>query len=353
LVCYCLGLLCKAMGIGLPLVLAVLDSCVLRRRPRWRDLLPYAVPAALAAALAWHGQAAAGAMAGAAGFGWPQRLAQACYSHAFYLAKTLWPSGLAPIYETAMSFDPLAPRFLASAALGLAVAGAAFALRRRVPAVWAAWLCYLILLAPVLGAVKFGTQFVADRYSYLPGMSLSLLAAAGLWVLARRPGWRRPVAVCGAAAVFLLWGLSFRQLRFWRDSEALYLHVLDADPAQALARNNLALVYAQEGRGPEAERQLRLALEQRPRFASARNNLGSVLLKQGRLDEAEAEFRAAMDSDPRLAESYSNLGLILTFRKRFDEALAMFDTALSLDPGSALAARNRELCLRRQHGRRP
>ncbi|MDD5628181.1 MAG: hypothetical protein PHU21_03890, partial [Elusimicrobia bacterium] len=188
LVCYCLGLLCKAMGIGLPLVLAVLDSCVLRRRPRWRDLLPYAVPAALAAALAWHGQAAAGAMAGAAGFGWPQRLAQACYSHAFYLAKTLWPSGLAPIYETAMSFDPLAPRFLASAALGLAVAGAAFALRRRVPAVWAARLCYLILLPPVLGAVKFGTQFVADRYSYLPGMSLSLLAAAGLWVLARRPG---------------------------------------------------------------------------------------------------------------------------------------------------------------------
>ncbi|MCX5795756.1 MAG: tetratricopeptide repeat protein [Elusimicrobia bacterium] len=347
--CYCLCLLSKAMGIGLPLVLAVLDSTILRRRVRWSDLLPYAVPAALAAALAWYGQAVTGALAAGAGFGWQRRLAQACYGHAFYLVRTLWPSGLAPMYGTALNIDPLAPRFLASAALDLAVAGSAFALRRRWPALWAAWLCYLLLLAPVLGAVKFGLQLVADRYSYLPCLSVSLLAAAGLLELARRrPGQGRPLILCGTALVSLLWGLCAQQLYYWRDSETLYFRILDVDPGQAMARNNLGLVYAGQGRGADAVEQFHLALKLRPRFAAAHNNLGSAMLKLGRLQEAEAEFRAAMASDPGLAESYNNIGLLLAHRKRYDEALAMFDTALSLNPDSGLTAQNRALCLRQK-----
>ena len=343
LACYCLSLLAKAMGIGLPLVLAVLDAVVLKRRPRWKDMLPYALPAAAAAALAEHGQAVTGAMKLDAAFGWPQRLAQACYGHAFGLVKTVWPSQLAPMYEFSLNFDPLAPRFLACAALGLTVAGAAFALRRRWPAFWAAWLCYLILLAPVLGAVKFGTQLAADRYSYLPGLAWSVLAAAALLELARRrPDFSRPLALSGAALISVLWVLTSRQLSFWRDSESLYRRVLAVDPGQAMARNNLGLVFENEGRLPEALDQYHLALAARPRFASAHNNLGTALLRLGRLEEAETEFRAAMAGDPGLPESYNNLGLILAHRKRYDEALSMFETALRVEPGFIRAELNYE-----------
>jgi tetratricopeptide (TPR) repeat protein len=352
LACYCLSLLCKAMGIGLPLVLAALDRWVLKRRVRWQDLLPYVVPAVAAAVLAWHGQAVTGAMKGAADFGWAQRLAQACYGHAFYLVKTVWPSGLAPIYESALRFDPLAPRFWASAALGLAAAGAAFALRRRWPALWVAWLCYLVLLAPVLGAVKFGTQLAADRYSYLPCLAWSLLAAAALLELGRRrPGRGRLLILSGMALVSLLWGLCAQQLYYWRDSETMYRRVLAIDPGQFLARNNLGLVFENEGRMPEALEQFRLALEARPRYAPALNNLGTALLKLGRLQEAEADFRAAMASDPELPVSYNNIGLLLAHRRRYDEALAMFETALSLDPDFSQAAQNRALCLRQKKAR--
>jgi tetratricopeptide (TPR) repeat protein len=315
--CYCLSLLCKPMGIGLPLVLAVLDKTVLKRPVRWKALLPYALPAAAAAVLAWHGQEVTGAMRSAAVFGWPQRLAQAFYAHAFYLAKTLWPAGLSPIYEAALRIDPLAPRFLLSAALGLAVAGAAFLLRRRLPAVWAAWLCYLILLAPVLGAVKFGSQLAADRYSYLPCLSWSLLAAAGLLELARRrPAWGLRLVVSGTVLVGLLSGLSERQLGFWKDSEALYRRVLSVEPGHFLAHNNLGLVLDQEGRTEEALEQLHLALEQRPRYAPALNNLGAIQLRLGLIREAETHFRAAMESDPSLPESYNNLALLEEYRKR-------------------------------------
>ena len=348
-VCYCLCLLAKAMGIGLPLVLAVLDSAVLKRRVRWPALLVYVAPAAAAAALAKHGQAVTGAMKLDAAFGWPQRLAQACYGHAFYLVKTFWPSRLAPMYEFALNFNPLAPRFLASAALGLAVAGAAWALRRRWPALWAAWLCYLILLAPVLGAVKFGTQLVADRYSYLPCLAWSALAAVALLELARRrPGFGRPLVLAGTGLISLLVTLSSRQLSFWQDSETLYRRVLDVDANQSLARNNLGLVLESEGRMPEAMEQFHLVLEQRPRFASAHNNLGTALLRLGRLQEAEGEFRAAIAGDPGLPESYNNLGLLLAHRRRYDEALSMFETSLHVDPGFSRAALNRREVLRRQ-----
>jgi tetratricopeptide (TPR) repeat protein len=353
-ICYCLGLMAKAMGIGLPLVLAVLDCVVLKRRVRWQDLLFYLMPAAAAAALARHGQAVTGAMKLDAAFGWPQRLAQACYGQAFYLAKTFWPSKLAPMYEFSLNFDPLAPRFLASAALALASAGAAFSLRRRWPALWAAWLCYLILLAPVLGAVKFGTQLVADRYSYLPCMAWSALAAAALLKLTRcRPSLSRPLALAGTVLVSALWMLTSHQLSFWQDSKSLYQRILDVDPSQALARNNLGLVLEAEGRLPEALDQYRLALQTRPHFASAHNNLGTALLRLGRLDEAEAQFRAAMAGDPGLAESYNNLGLILAHRKRYDEALSLFETALRVKPDFSRAELNREYVLSLKRVRAP
>ena len=295
--CYCLSLLSKASGLGLPLVLAVLDAVLLKRPIRWRSLLPYVLPAAAAVVLAWHGQAASGAMSLAPGFSWPQRLAQACYGHAFYLLKTLWPSRLAPMYQIALDFDPLAPRFWASAAVDLAVAGAAFSLSRRWPAFWAAWLCYLVLLAPVLGAVKFGTQLAADRYGYLPCLAWSVLAAAALLELAReRPALRRPLALSGAVMVAILGALNLRQLTYWQDSEALYRRALEIDPGQSMAHNNLGVFLEGEGRLPEALDQYRWAVESLPQNSYARGNLARVL---NRLERLEPSPRLGEPNAPR------------------------------------------------------
>ena len=118
MLCYCVSLLAKPMAIGLPLVLILLDTAVLpprkNGRTAWKDLPFYLIPALGAAWLALKGQAVSGAMAAAENFSWTQRLAQACYGHAFYLVKTIWPSGLAPIYGRALRFDPLGPTFLAA-----------------------------------------------------------------------------------------------------------------------------------------------------------------------------------------------------------------------------------------------
>jgi len=346
--CYCVSLLAKPMAIGLPLVLILLDTAVLpprkNGRTAWKDLPFYLIPALGAAWLALKGQAVSGAMAAAENFSWTQRLAQACYGHAFYLVKTIWPSGLAPIYGRALRFDPLGPTFLAAGALSLAVAAAAFSQRRRMPSIWAAWLSYLILLAPVLGAVKYGTQLVADRYSYLPALPLSLLAGAAMVEISAKS--RRAAAVLACGVIVCLSVLCRRQLAFWQDSETLYRRVLAVDPNQAVARNNLGLVYDHQGRLPKALEQYRLALEVRPHFAEARNDMGTTWIRLGRLDEAEAAFRQAMTDNPRLASACNNLGLIQAKRGHWEKALELFEESLRLDPNYVQAARNRELVLR-------
>jgi hypothetical protein len=58
--------------------------------------------------------------------------------------------------------------------------------RRCWPAGLTAWLTYVLLLLPVIGITHNGMQIAADRYSYLPGLELGVLAGGALaWLLRR------------------------------------------------------------------------------------------------------------------------------------------------------------------------
>jgi hypothetical protein len=331
---YALSLACKASGLGLPLVLALLDWTLRRKRPAAKDFLPYLPFAALAAVMAWRGQAAAGTMTFSGAHGPLDRLSRALVAHAFYLTRTVWPAGLSPMYPN----DPDLSAVAAAAVVNVPVAAFAVGMSRRRPSLLCGWLSYVILLAPVLGLVKFGPQLVADRYAYLPGMVLSVLLGAGA-VRAVRVG--RPAVLAGAALCALLSGLSARQLSYWRDSETLFGRVLSLDPQAFVARSNLGLFLRDEGRLDEAQAQFETALQERPCFAPARNGLGTVFLARGELARAEIELRAAIACGPDM-EVYNNLGLVLARERRYDEALFMLDEAVRLAPASATANDNRD-----------
>ena len=50
-------------------------------------------------------------------------------------------------------------------------------------------LSYLVMLLPVLGIVQVGPQAMAERYTYLPGIALAVLAGAAVGVV-----WDRAAA---------------------------------------------------------------------------------------------------------------------------------------------------------------
>jgi tetratricopeptide (TPR) repeat protein len=73
---------------------------------------------------------------------------------------------------------------------------------------------------------------------------------------------------------------------------------VNIDTLSAIGSANLAL-----GRLGQAERMLRLALEEDPTFVPALNNLGVALMEAGKLGEARATFQQAFQQDSGQTDS--------------------------------------------------
>src|SRR5262249_36746423 len=153
----------------------------------------------------------------------------------FYLAKTLLPRGLSPLYEFSPLLDPAL--FLGAGLATGALTLAAISRRRGFPAGLACWLAYLVILLPVVGLVKFGRHSAADRYAYLACLPWALLAGAALRSAldAAAPAARARLLAGAAVLLALLGGLSWRQSGFWRDPITLWSRVAETDPRSYFA----------------------------------------------------------------------------------------------------------------------
>ena len=356
-----------SVPMGLPLVLLVLDVYPLRRwggdrgwsaRGAFRiglEKVPFLAASAWFGSMAVAARSTQGSVPGLADFGVMPRVAQACYSAAFYLARTALPAGLSSCYPAPPRPDWTEPRFALSILVVAALSATAFGLRRRLPALAAAWACYLVILLPNSGLVRNTELLAADRYSYLATMALVAPAAAGLVGLGRRlreaaPPARIAAAGVAAAAVVILAGMSREQCRVWHDSVALWGNAdrqLGRPDAYLLTMLGRAQLNA--GRGEEAVATLVEAVRAAPHFPLAHDKLGLALLGQGRLDEAAPHFAEAVRLEPRYVEGRMNLGFIHAQRGRPREAEAQFAEVLRLNPDFPEGRRNLGALLSEQH----
>jgi len=339
-----LSLLAKGMAVSLPVALLALDAYPLRRLGPRGEGLEKAVKEKLPLFLLSlvFGLAGLGAQERIRWtwdqHGLPARLAQSCYALVFYLWKTVWPSGLRPLYELRPPLDPLEPRFVVAAA---AVAAAAFVCwRQRRSRPWlaasAAW--YAVLLFPVSGLFQFGPQLVADRYSYIATLPLAVLAGA----LFREGLLRRRAAALAAAAVAAL-SLAVacvHQQSFWRDSEALWARVLAGDPSCAIAHGSVGVLRASAGRLAEAEDHFRRSLAAFPGCVEDQDLLAEGLELGFAFPDDARRLRAAVETHPSCRKARANLGALLAQKGDFGGAVANLRVSVLIDPDDLGARRN-------------
>ncbi|MBI3554540.1 MAG: hypothetical protein HY077_18760 [Elusimicrobia bacterium] len=338
---YGLCLLSKNFAIGLPLILVVLDALTLGRLPpdprRWgdprhRDVLlekaPFALLAIAATAAALAAQGASGGSLSLELYGLIPRLCKVLFTPGFYLWKTLAPLGLAPWYELSRLTHP--GLYLSCALITIALSAAAWGWRRERPWILASWLCYLILLAPVLGFIKTGNTAANDRYTYLACLPWAVLAGA---FLRTRRDWSLPAG----AIILLLGALTWRQTGFWRDSVSLWEHSVAVAPGSSTAHGNLAAAYEDAGRPADAARERELS---RRSPAAEYHELGAACYARGDWAGAERFFSWAAEIDPGLAATQNDLGLALCRLDRCDRAVAHLEFALRLEPAFAEARTN-------------
>jgi tetratricopeptide (TPR) repeat protein len=231
------------------------------------------------------------------------------------------------------------------------ISAAVLAHRQQRPYLLVGWLWYLGMLVPAIGLKQVAGQAMADRYTYLPQIGISIALVWWAADLCRAWPHRRPVcSVTSAMALTVLIGCAWRQTSFWCDSETLWTRSLACTSYNKVAHNNLAADLAARGQFDEAVKHYRQSLEINPNDAGAVSNLGVLLVRLGRWDEAMACYRKAQEIEPGYAIAYYNLGGLLADRGRFDEAIAQFQRAIDINPdfgkahcglGIALAARGR------------
>ena len=95
-----------------------------------------------------------------------------------------------------------------------------------------------------------------------------------------------------------------------------------------------------EGKFEIAERLYRSIVETQPTNSDAYNNLGITLLKLNKLEEAEINYKKAIDLKPNFALAYYNLGFTLHKLARFEEAKASYKKAIEFKSDYVLAHYN-------------
>ncbi|HZR21373.1 MAG TPA: tetratricopeptide repeat protein, partial [Verrucomicrobiae bacterium] len=281
-----LGLLSKPMLVTVPFVLLLLDLWPLGRIRKAPDQLRalfsydgilvekvpfflFSAAVAVITLLAQHGT-----MVSLQNEAAITRVGTVFAGYFLYLQKTLWPQNLTVLYLRP-DHIPAIPLLLGlSVVVGISIL-AVLTFRTR-PYLMIGWFWFLGMLAPVNGLAQTGLQSMADRYSYLPGIGLAILAVWGLHELAAvlpSSRYRRAIPAALACVVLILCAnASHDQLRYWQNTKTLMEHALEIDPNNYVAHQDLGRYYGKLGQIELARMHHQKVFELDPALAGATKN---------------------------------------------------------------------------------
>jgi tetratricopeptide (TPR) repeat protein len=340
-----LSLLAKPMYVTLPVVMLLLDWWPLGRAQaarNWSILILEKVPfAVLASASCYMTLLAQHQGEAIASLPLSVRLLNSLNTYVSYVGKSFWPAELCVLYPLR---DISIARATVDAAVLVAISWAAWINAGKRPYLLFGWLWFLVTLLPVIGLVQVGNQAMADRYTYLPQTGLAIMVVwSAAAIVARRPATVPLVTTTVAACLLILGLLSFRQIRYWRDSISLWQRAVDVTTNNYQAYNNLGEAFASRAMAvpasnellrrnylDQAVQQYRRALEIRPGLWLAQYNRGVALAQESRFLEAMGDFSGALKSNDEFAPAHFNLALAASRLHQPAIACDHFARALSL-----------------------
>jgi Flp pilus assembly protein TadD len=341
---FLLALLSKPGAFTAPAVMFVIDAWLLRRP--WRQvvlrLLPwFAMSIAIAGIARWNQPPITGVSdLGYEAYTTPaQRPLIVGHTLAFYLRQVVWPAKLCMDYGHLPTLVLQWPwtkwAWIVPVAL-LAVAAACWR-TSRVPL--GALAIFILAIFPMLGWVPFDTQFfstTADHYLYVAMLGVSLFVG---WIFTWIPARAGSVVVAVALAAVL--GVrSFLQAGTWRDTRAVFEHVLTVNSRSWLAHCNLAQLAIDQQDWGTAVEHCHAAIDAQPRYVRSYTLLGTALAQQKDLQGARLAYAAVVEIRPDDPTGYSYLGGVEASLGDAAAAARHLQKALSINPAYAPALLN-------------
>jgi tetratricopeptide (TPR) repeat protein len=272
-----------------------------------------------------------------------------------YLWLFLWPARLSADYS--YNTIPLFGWRLsnwedAKALIALAVCLSVIALAVRWRRTWKPMFFFVgfffLALMPTANVVMIIGSIKAERFLYLPSVSLAGCLVAAIYALGRRPlsSWPASPRVAWIAIGVACLALAMRthaRNSDWHDELSLWTSTVNVCPDGARPHMNLGNALAKiPGRLPDAIAEFQTALRILPDNEQEHYNLGRALaLMPGRAPDAVVEFQAALRIQPDDAAVHYNLGHVLAqMPGGLPDAVTQFQAALRSEPDLAVAHNN-------------
>lgn len=230
-------------------------------------------------------------------------------SYWFYIVKTFVPVNLAPVYICSKNITLSSTQYQIAGAAFILLLGGTWVYRNN-KIITAMVASYLITLLPVAGLVKVGSQCYADRYSYLPGIFITILIVSLVMKFYEKKIVFKTLVAVTVSAIILLINVSTKQIYVWEDGLALWSRQIElSGDKHPIAYKNMAVIFGFRKQFKEAE----------------------ILLHYGiKISKSEKELR----------DFYNELGLLHIKQNNHEEAIKYLKKSLGVDPEYGIAAYN-------------
>lgn len=348
--CFLLCLMSKPMGVTLPVVLLLLDYWPLQRCKSLQNMknifrhlvgekMPFLFCAVIIGVLTFVAEHHVGAIAKMETIPPLSRLAHTLVSYTIYIEKMIIPTHLAAYYPHPGTWPLWAS--MGSAVLILLLTGCAIQTRKRIPFFFVGWFWYLLTLLPVIGIIQLGTIARADRYTYLPLIGLFIVVSWSCSYLeqGKHGKW---LFFTFMTTILLTYSVTARiQVSHWQNSLTLFRHTAMVTSNNHKAYHALGMAYYARGDNEEAIRCIRQSLSIKA-GDRAHNDLGVIYMNQKKYADAEKQFVEALRLNPTNARAWNNLGAALASQGKHQNSIPYFQEALRLDPDYEGARANLE-----------
>ncbi len=342
---YALACLAKPTILLTPLILPLLDVWPLKRRvirsvpEKW----PFALSMCLFGWIAIESQAGSFAGLGvpnlAAAEGLRSWIGLLSYNLMLYLGNVFWPMWLSPFRSLPEDLSPFSPP------IGLSILGAAILAVvwliswRRARPLFVGLAAFGLMLLPALGAVRFMSSCVGDRFLYFPLFFLLLPLPALVERLDRAVTIRPMLLRCLLLLVLAPLVVLMRgQQAIWQNSKSMWSHSVAAAPSLAQPQANLALLLIGEGQYEQALAHAERACRLEPNNAVYLYGLGCARARLGRTTAAIETLRQSLDLGLGPMEAVGHLTLAEALVSSGEREAAFESCRRAIDLGLAPAA---------------
>lgn len=220
-----------------------------------------------------------------------------------YCRLLLYPIGIIPLYVIPSDFFMA---YTVKTVVVIALTVFVFAASRRNPCIAATWLGFVIPLLPTLAFTQNGMQAFAARFTYLPSLVISIVAANVIvgTCAERFPHRLKSLMFVPILALMISYAaLTQRLVDVFKDSDTYWSRVIAFQPFDA-AFYYRGLHYFDTGKYLAAINDFTTCLsagirDQRQDIFNLYAFRGQALIKLGRYDEAVRDLTAALEMSPQ------------------------------------------------------